>query len=61
MGHWFVIPLCEHPHHWQVHARRKRFEEAFGTQRSLWEALNKQLGIERDWPMATKILARRSA
>lgn len=66
MGHGYTICLCAYHHRGvgQVHAQTalshgsKPFTQAYGTQRSLWEATQRRLGLEIDWP-ASKILPRR--
>jgi hypothetical protein len=64
MGERFVLPLCE-PHHvgprMSVHRTRYAFIMAYGTERMLWESVQRKLGLPiTGWP-SSKILPRRTA
>jgi hypothetical protein len=60
MGHGWTLPLCQHHH--QRHGPKyhlkpvsladgsKLFTQAYGTQRSLYEALQHRLGLPVEWP-----------
>lgn len=68
MTHTHTIVLCEwhHQRHGQkFHPRpvalvdgSKPFTQAYGTQRSLWEATQRRLGLECNWP-ESKLVPRR--
>lgn len=71
MGHRFVLPLCPGHHvgeftegqHYgeelSVHRHRYAFIMTFGTERMLWEKVQKDLGLPiTGWP-TSKILPRR--
>jgi Recombination enhancement, RecA-dependent nuclease len=70
LGHWWTICLCEYHH--QRHGPKyhfkpvclvdgsKPFTQAYGTQRSLWEATQRRLGLECNWP-ESRIIPRRIA
>lgn len=74
MGHWYTIPLCSGHHRgvWSLDQRqaieryyriaisdgRKVFVRIYGTERSLWERVQRRLKLTCVWP-PTKILPRR--
>ena len=74
MGHWFTLPLCIQHHkgeNWHnlahviglkhraaVHTGRKPFNRIYGTERELWERIQKKLKLPTVWP-TSKVLARR--
>jgi hypothetical protein len=53
LGHFYVLPYCKFGHHANA---------SYHTQheRALWQKLNDELGIVRDWP-TSRIVARREA
>jgi Recombination enhancement, RecA-dependent nuclease len=68
MGNYYTICLCAY-HHRHVPPRNhikpvtlvqgsKPFTQAYGTQRSLWEATQRRLGLECNWP-DSKLVPRR--
>lgn len=63
MGHWYTIVLAR-PYHQNTLAwitslghGSKAFTAAYGTQRSLFEATQRRLGLPCDWPVS-KIVQR---
>ena len=75
LGHWFTIFLCRGHHQgdWSelqlecidpekrvaISDGRKRFNAAYGTERSLWERCQERLKLSLAWP-ESKILPRRT-
>lgn len=66
LGHWYTLPLCPGHHRgvWCGHRKgcclkdpghsiesgRRVFEQAYGSQRVLWEEVQQFLGLEAKWP-----------
>jgi len=51
LGHFYVLPYC------QAHHQNARFHTKH--ERALWQKLNDELGVVRDWPLS-KLVPRRA-
>ncbi len=52
LGHFYVLPYCKFTHH--ANASYYTYHE-----RALWQKLNDELGVVRDWPIS-KVITRRA-